>query len=417
MIEYLEMFYGLKRSARGLKKMGAVDFATTLAPGLRDVLLTGKVKEAVTRVNDNGRPAYDAVVLDAPPTGRIRQFLDATREVANLTKFGPINRQSDGRHRGPARPADRGAHRHPARGDAGPGDRRRRAELSAAGFALGDRRRQPRPPDPDRRRPGRPGRLGRPRRCSPPACARRTLPDGYAGALAAQMADYAQRQETAGRDTTRRWTKSTLPRVELPDLNPPVELGELNELAALLPRRRRRMSGPARARPASRWSTTRRRASSSPAAAAGSARRRPRRRWHCSAPRPAGAPSCSPSTRRGGWPSRWGCPSSTTPRARSKGVENGQLFAMMLDMKRTFDDVVLEHSTPDRAEQIFANPFYQSLSSSFAGTQEYMAMEKLGQLAAAARVGPDRRRHPAVAVRAGLPGRPEPARAGSSTAG
>jgi anion-transporting ArsA/GET3 family ATPase len=68
-----------------------------------------------------------------------------------------------------------------------------------------------------------------------------------------------------------------------------------------------------------------------------------------------------------------------TPR-EVKGVENGKLFAMMLDMKRTFDDVVLEHSTPQRAEQIFANPFYQSLSSSFAGTQEYMAMEKLGQL-------------------------------------
>src|SRR5881398_4147684 len=61
----------------------------------------------------------------------------------------------------------------------------------------------------------------------------------------------------------------------------------------------------------------------------------------------------------------------------------GDLHAMMLDMKRTFDDVVLEHSTPERAEQIFANPFYQSLSSSFAGTQEYMAMEKLGQLVGA----------------------------------
>ena len=69
-----------------------------------------------------------------------------------------------------------------------------------------------------------------------------------------------------------------------------------------------------------------------------------------------------------------------TPR-EVKGVDN--LFAMMLDMKRTFDDVVLEHSTPERAEQIFANPFYQSLSSSFAGTQEYMAMEKLGQLVSA----------------------------------
>jgi anion-transporting ArsA/GET3 family ATPase len=71
-----------------------------------------------------------------------------------------------------------------------------------------------------------------------------------------------------------------------------------------------------------------------------------------------------------------------TPRVVS-GVKGDNLFAMMLDMKRTFDDVVLEHSTPERAELIFANPFYQSLSSSFAGTQEYMAMEKLGQLAAA----------------------------------
>jgi anion-transporting ArsA/GET3 family ATPase len=61
--------------------------------------------------------------------------------------------------------------------------------------------------------------------------------------------------------------------------------------------------------------------------------------------------------------------------------EGGALFAMMLDMKRTFDEVVSAHSTPDRAEQIFANPFYQALSSSFAGTQEYMAMEKLSQLA------------------------------------
>jgi anion-transporting ArsA/GET3 family ATPase len=61
---------------------------------------------------------------------------------------------------------------------------------------------------------------------------------------------------------------------------------------------------------------------------------------------------------------------------------SGELHAMMLDMKRTFDDIVVAHSTPERAEQILANPFYQSLSSSFSGTQEYMAMEKLGQLRA-----------------------------------
>lgn len=65
---------------------------------------------------------------------------------------------------------------------------------------------------------------------------------------------------------------------------------------------------------------------------------------------------------------------------KTGAAAGGRLFAMMLDMKRTFDDVVLAHSSAERAEAIFANPFYQSLSSSFAGTQEYMAMEKLSQL-------------------------------------
>ncbi len=62
------------------------------------------------------------------------------------------------------------------------------------------------------------------------------------------------------------------------------------------------------------------------------------------------------------------------------GGAGGSLHAMMLDMKRTFDEIVEAHADPARAAQILANPFYQSLSSSFAGTQEYMAMEKLGQL-------------------------------------
>ena len=69
-----------------------------------------------------------------------------------------------------------------------------------------------------------------------------------------------------------------------------------------------------------------------------------------------------------------------TPRPVT-GIEgDGSLHAMMLDMKRTFDEVVEAHADPDRAAQILENPFYQALSSSFAGTQEYMAMEKLGQL-------------------------------------
>jgi anion-transporting ArsA/GET3 family ATPase len=70
---------------------------------------------------------------------------------------------------------------------------------------------------------------------------------------------------------------------------------------------------------------------------------------------------------------------------RVEGIDQakgGELHAMMLDMKRTFDEIVLSHAEPGRAEQILSNPFYQSLSSSFSGTQEYMAMEKLGQLRA-----------------------------------
>ncbi|MEV6544458.1 ArsA family ATPase [Streptomyces sp. NPDC051665] len=71
-----------------------------------------------------------------------------------------------------------------------------------------------------------------------------------------------------------------------------------------------------------------------------------------------------------------------TPR-RVKGVDgDGELHAMMLDMKRTFDEIVEAHADRERAAAILNNPFYQSLSAGFAGTQEYMAMEKLGQLRA-----------------------------------
>ncbi|GLY97105.1 ArsA-related P-loop ATPase [Actinoplanes sp. NBRC 103695] len=95
LLEYLEMFYRLGAAGRALRKVGAIDFATTIAPGLRDVLLTGKVKESTTRARD-GRRVYDAVVLDAPPTGRIGRFLNVTAETARLAKVGPIKTQSEG---------------------------------------------------------------------------------------------------------------------------------------------------------------------------------------------------------------------------------------------------------------------------------------------------------------------------------
>ena len=101
LLEYLQLFYRLGRAGGALERVGAIDFATTIAPGVRDVLLIGKVYEA------HGRPAqgrgrghpdlrgFDAVVLDAPPTGRIGRFLSVNSEVADLARGGPIKSQAD----------------------------------------------------------------------------------------------------------------------------------------------------------------------------------------------------------------------------------------------------------------------------------------------------------------------------------
>jgi anion-transporting ArsA/GET3 family ATPase len=94
LLEYLDMYYHLGRAGKALDKVGAVDFVTTIAPGLRDVLLTGKVYEA-TRRKRHGKLSYDAVVLDAPPTGRIPRFLNVNHEVAGLAKVGPVRNHAD----------------------------------------------------------------------------------------------------------------------------------------------------------------------------------------------------------------------------------------------------------------------------------------------------------------------------------
>ncbi len=224
MIEYLDMFYGLKRSARGLRRMGAVDFVTTLAPGLRDVLLSGKVKEAVTRTDADGHRAYDAVVLDAPPTGRITKFLSATREVANLTKFGPINRQSAGvmallQSRRTAVHLVTLLEEMPVQEtlDAA-------AELSAAGFPLGA-------VIVNRARPALIEHGDVDTKLLSTGLRRVGLPAALAAPLAAEVAEYADRLEIQAENQAR-LDELGLPRIVLPDLHPPVERGELNELAA-----------------------------------------------------------------------------------------------------------------------------------------------------------------------------------------
>jgi anion-transporting ArsA/GET3 family ATPase len=94
LLEYLEMFYNLRRAGSALSRIGAVDFATTIAPGVRDVLLTGKAIEAVQRT-EGGHPVFDAVVMDAPPTGRISRFLNVNSEVAGIARMGPIHGQAN----------------------------------------------------------------------------------------------------------------------------------------------------------------------------------------------------------------------------------------------------------------------------------------------------------------------------------
>lgn len=108
LVEYLRLFYRLGRAGDLLHRMGAIEFATTIAPGVRDVLIGGKIYESVRRTaggRSAGRrarpddpPAYDAVVLDAPPTGRIGRFLDVTGTLADLARVGPIRHQADAIH-------------------------------------------------------------------------------------------------------------------------------------------------------------------------------------------------------------------------------------------------------------------------------------------------------------------------------
>ena len=229
LLEYLQMFYNLKRAARALRRMGAIDFATTLAPGVRDVLLTGKVKEAATRTGRDGRFVYDAVVLDAPPTGRIRQFLEATTEVANLTKAGPINRQSTGvlellhstrtavhivtlLEEMPVQETVDAA-----------------ADLTAAGLHLGA-------VVVNRARPilVQQGQVGPDGAVDISGLAHGLGAVGvnaaFAAPLATQLVEYADRQALQAEHRAQ-LASVRAPRIELPDLSPPVDVGELNELA------------------------------------------------------------------------------------------------------------------------------------------------------------------------------------------
>ena len=346
-------------------------------PGVRDVLLTGKVYEAAQRNSaQQGRDRqYDAVVLDAPPTGRIAQFLNVNNELAGLAKMGPIKSQADTvmtLFRSPRTAVHLVTvlEEMPVQETAdGIAELRTRAAPGRRGGG------QPGPPARPRRRAtsrairaeqGRPGRgRGRPR-----------VGPGIDG-----DDDAGRRAARRGRATTPSGARSRtpsasvvaaldVPTYELPRLAGGVDLGGLYELAAAAARSRGWHEHPTTARSGSRARVgplgpqtppaahARRRrparrpaapGSSCAAARAASARPRRPRPWPCGPPSAAAGSSCSPSTRPAGWRSRWASRSSTTPRARSPASTprtGGGLDAMMLDMKRTFDEVVESQASP-----------------------------------------------------------------------
>jgi anion-transporting ArsA/GET3 family ATPase len=236
LLEYFEMFYNLGFAGRTLRRMGAVEFATTLAPGLRDVLLTGKIKECVGRTESDGRHTYDAVVVDAPPTGRIVKFLDVTKALTDLAKTGPIRSQADGvvrlLHSGetavhlvtqleemPVRETVEAV-----------------AELDGAdlrpGAVLVNRVRPPRLPARSVN-PAADGRVDASRIRTGLASAGLNLPDGALDALVEETVEHAIRVAVEQR-SREQLAEADLPTLELPDLTDGVHVAALYDLAEAL---------------------------------------------------------------------------------------------------------------------------------------------------------------------------------------
>jgi anion-transporting ArsA/GET3 family ATPase len=237
LLEYFELFYRLGVAGRTLRRMGAVEFATTLAPGLRDVLLTGKVKECVNRKGREGRPVYDAVVLDAPPTGRVVSFLDVTKAMADLARSGPIHNQAAGvvavLHSELA-----AVHLVTLLEDLPVTETLDTvAELAAAGLRPGavivNRVRPQWLPDRSVVAAAN-GRVDAGRIRSGLAAAGLDLAPDVIDGLVAETVDHAVRVHAEGEALGRLVEGSVLPRLELPQLVDGVDLGSLYELAALL---------------------------------------------------------------------------------------------------------------------------------------------------------------------------------------
>ena len=385
--------HGFQRVSRRLVSAGVIDVVSTAIPGIRDVLVLGKVKQ-LERAG-----AADLIIVDAPATGHAVTFLTSASGLLDAARGGPDPGPGGRRPRDAERPgALPGPARHPARG-ACRSPRRSRPPTgwrTRPGVQLGPRDRQRRRAAwPRARRPPRPRRRPRPGSSWTTAAL---------AALEASAGFALHRHGLQAAQIERLAAELPLPQLQLPALADPGDrAGELEQLAAALG------DGVAGLDPEAAVAVTDAPAESVGDLAAeravivcardraGSARRRSRPPSPSRRPGRAAGPASSRSTRPGGWPTRWGSRPSPTRRRRSRASFPGTLHALMLDTKGTFDDLVDRNAAlaRPRREAIRANRIYQNLTGMLSGTQEYMAMEKLYELTESGRLRPRGGRHPA----------------------
>ncbi len=389
--DYLESNFRLGMAGKVLERTGFVDFATDLAPGLRDVLLVGKVYQAARRRTKGAADPMDAVVLDAPPTGRLETFLTAGDALADVVKVGPIRSQAESIMallRAPATQVHLVTN---------PTEMAVTETIQAMDLI--------------ERHQIRVGRVI-------VTMLHPSVPDldhlpGLSTAGAERLMDALASDRQVAEDEQRwlqvlveRTTRSSLP---LPVLVPrlgseirPDMITDVADLLALQATSPVRVSDPDRLPLPPRatidtlppWPTPARRDTVDSVIA-----NRRTRVVVCCGTGGVGKTSVSaavalraaeqgrkvvlltvdPAKRLATALGLDALGAVPEPVAGTQGT--GSLDALMLDMTQTFDEAVRAHAPAGKAAEVLTNPFYKALSTSFSGTQDYMATEKLGQLA------------------------------------
>lgn len=94
--EYLEVQYHMRRISRIFSSSHFVDYITTAAPGLKDILVLGKIWYLEqNRQGAPGQPRFDTIIVDAPAAGHMLTFLSAPVGLSDAIRVGPVRKQSE----------------------------------------------------------------------------------------------------------------------------------------------------------------------------------------------------------------------------------------------------------------------------------------------------------------------------------